>query len=145
MGTRFWEALDTLAHRVRFPWRRWVCHRYDVALGLYDDDEDFCEADEPVEKIVAAFERGPKFVTGKSITDEINADPAEVARLRLSRQEARAGPQWSPPLTGGMTDLRARPLRRKLAPQWSPPLTGGMTAPSSRPGPRSTGRNGARP
>jgi len=48
-------------------------------------------------------------------------------------------------LTGGMTDLRARPLRRKLAPQWSPPLTGGMTAPSSRPGPRSTGRNGARP
>ena len=33
VGTRFWEALDTLAHRVRFPWRRWICDRYDLALG----------------------------------------------------------------------------------------------------------------
>jgi hypothetical protein len=90
-GWRFWEALDTLAHKVKFPWRHWISDRYDVALGLHDNDEDFYEDDEPVEKIKAAFERGPKGVTGKSITDAINADPAEVARLRKARQHARDG------------------------------------------------------
>ena len=69
MRARFWLALDTLAHRLRLPWplRRRICDRLDLAYGLTKAE-----------------------LTGKGITDEINADPAEVARLRLSRQQARA-------------------------------------------------------
>ena len=71
MSTRFWEPLDSLAHRRKwlFPrlLRAWICDRLDLAYGLTKAE-----------------------LTGKGITDEINADPAEVARLRLSRQQARA-------------------------------------------------------
>lgn len=38
-----------------------------------------------------ASEPAREIVTGKEITDAINADPDEVARLRKSIQEAREG------------------------------------------------------
>ena len=79
MSVRFWEPLDSLAHRCKrfVPPRlgRWICDRLDLAYGLTKAE---------------LRNTGPA-VTGKGITDEINADPAEVARLRLSRQQARAG------------------------------------------------------
>ena len=36
MKLRFWEVLDTAAHRWHFrdPWGRWICDRYDLALGM---------------------------------------------------------------------------------------------------------------
>ena len=47
----------------------------------------------------------------------------------LARNElAGSGPQWSPPLTGGMTVRTMCELAGHTeTPQWSPPLTGGMT------------------
>ena len=77
MSARFWGALDTLAHRVKLPRRRWICDRYDLALGCTkaelrrtapmgaDEAETFYEDDEPAEKIIAVFKRGPRFVTGR--------------------------------------------------------------------------------
>jgi hypothetical protein len=34
-------------------------------IGGFDEDEDFYEDDEPLEKIIAAFEHGEKFVTAR--------------------------------------------------------------------------------
>lgn len=36
---RFWSLVDTLAHALPVPagWLRWVCDRYDLALGVEPD------------------------------------------------------------------------------------------------------------
>lgn len=43
----------------------------------YDEDEDFYEDDEPVEKILAQFRSGSKFVTSKPTTFELSG-PAQA-------------------------------------------------------------------
>ena len=50
----------------------------------------------------------------------------------MTREQAIAGPalnlpQWSPPLSSGMTSNGITDALLKLLPQWSPPLSSGMT------------------
>jgi len=44
----------------------------------FDEDEDFYEDDEPLDKIITAFEQGEKFVTARPLTFEI-AGPMQPA------------------------------------------------------------------
>jgi hypothetical protein len=41
LPARAWGRLDKWSHRLRLPEpvRFWICHRYDTALGLYEDDD----------------------------------------------------------------------------------------------------------
>jgi hypothetical protein len=41
LPARVWGYLDEWSHRLHAPGpvRDWICHRYDVSLGLYDEDD----------------------------------------------------------------------------------------------------------
>ena len=41
--------------------------------------------------------------------------------------QRRGGPQWSPPLSSGMTRQHVQGVELPHLPQWSPPLSSGMT------------------
>ena len=73
MSARFWQAIDTAAHKLKLPKpiRRRICDRFDLSLGVTRDELRRTE--------------------GQRISDEINADPAEAERLRQARRDARAG------------------------------------------------------
>lgn len=63
----------------------------------FDEDEDFYEDDEPVEKVIAAFEQGEKFVTARPVTLEITGpvQPAPSSRrwpVRISLAAVPAPP-----------------------------------------------------
>jgi hypothetical protein len=47
-------------------------------ISGFDADEDFYEDDEPIDKIVTAFNQGEKFVTTQPVTIEI-AGPAQLS------------------------------------------------------------------
>ena len=57
------------------------------SVGGFDKDEDFFEEDEPLEKVLAAFEGGEKFVTGR---------PAPVAESSPSRLGPHGSRQRTP-------------------------------------------------
>lgn len=64
----------------------------DTLAGFYDNLHEqlcpkgkFCSAHQPAAGIIDAARRE----IGQEITDEINSDPLEVARLQAARQEAR--------------------------------------------------------
>jgi len=61
------RSLDTLVHALHLP--RWmraaVCDRYEARL-LASAPDDFYVEDEPVEDVLAAFNRGEKHLTEKT-------------------------------------------------------------------------------
>ena len=48
--------------------------------------------------------------------------------VKISRITQLAAPQWSPPLSSGMTGNLLYQVCRTAEPQWSPPLSSGMTS-----------------
>lgn len=66
-------------------------------ISGFDADEDFYEDDEPVEKIMAAFVQGGRFVTARPVTVEITG-PAQFTPsswrwpVRISLHLAPAAP-----------------------------------------------------
>jgi hypothetical protein len=95
MSSRFWQVIDTAAHKLSLPkpLRRRICDRFDLSLGVTRDElhrtasdaAEFAEFDTTEAQIDAMV------AEGKCISDEIDADPVEAERLRQARQEARSG------------------------------------------------------
>ena len=56
--------------------------------GGFDGDEDFYEDDEPVEKVMAAFERGRHGITTPPITIEIDTRGLGVPPVSTATQPA---------------------------------------------------------
>ena len=75
-------------------------------------DEEFYEEDEPVEEIVAAFERGEKVLTAPSL-EWIRRMQAEINAYELAHTNAW---NWNP-ITGQMEPLRSNGV---LYPQGGP-------------------------
>ena len=81
MSSRFWQVIDTAAHKLSLPkpLRRRICDRFDLSLGVTRDELHRTASD------------AAEFAEFDTTEAQIDADPVEAERLRQARQEARSG------------------------------------------------------
>lgn len=73
-----------------------------AASGDFDPDETFYEDDQPLEEVLAAYERGIKGVTARPTSIELTAvpqvympvPPSQASRSRVTYEPALAEPMY---------------------------------------------------